>query len=235
MRFVVLLLAWLVLAAPGRAQVAAPPPAPAPPDPATVLAQAKSDLGSVSTGLHDRARPDSDIEARLAKIPPIQARLVDLLSSLTPRQQDLQARIAQLGSPPAAGSPPEDPQTAQLHRDLSRKLATVNGEVAQARLLSLTADQVSADLSERLRGNFAARLWTGTRSILDPELWRDFAKALPDDLARFNRAVGDEASQLRSMAKSPRNITVIALALIAALALAGPARVALNRLGYRRA
>src|SRR5579859_6021708 len=98
MRSVVLLLVWLALATPGWAQVAPPPG----PDPATILAQAKSDLNDITTGLKAGVIADSDIEARLARITPIQARLVGALSTLTPRQEDLQARLAQLGPAPAA-------------------------------------------------------------------------------------------------------------------------------------
>jgi potassium efflux system protein len=227
-----MLLSWLALAVPGWAQVAAP----SAPDPAAaVLAQARSDLKDVTSGLQAKTLPDSEIEARLARVPAIQARLVDALSTLTPRQQNLQARVAQLGSPPAAGQPTEDPQTAQLRRDLARRLATVNGEVAQARLLTLTADQISANLSDRLRANFAARLWTRTRSILDPALWRDFAGALPGDIARLTRAIGDEFEQAAPVATNPRGLTIIALSVLGALVLVGPGRVFLNRLGYRRA
>ncbi len=232
MRLVVLLLSWLVLVSPGWAQIAAPPAPDATP---ATIAKARSDLRDVASGLQGKALADSDIQARLARIPPIQTRLADVLSSLTPRQQDLKARIAELGPAPPAGSPPEDPQTAQLRRDLARRLATVNGEVAQARLLSLTADQMSADLSDRLRQNFAARLWSRTRSILAPALWRDFAAALPGDLARLTRAIGDEAAQAAPLAKNVRSLALLSFAVLAAVILLGPARVALNRLGYRRA
>ena len=233
MRLVVLLLSWLALAAPGRAQVAAPT---AGPDTAAgVIAQAKSDLKEVALRPQARTLPDSDIEERLARIPPLQARLVGVLSDLTPRQQDLQARLAQLGSPPAAGSTPEDPQTAQLRRDVARRLATISGEVAQVRLLTLTTDQISAELSDRLRANFAARLWTRSRSLLDPALWRAFAAALPGDITRLTRAIGDEAAQVAPLAKDPRGLAIVALAMLGAFILVGPGRVVLNRLGYRRA
>ena len=232
LRLVVLLLSWFALTAPAWAQVAAPT---APDRAADVIAQARSDLKEVVLGPQARTLQDSDIEARLARIPPIQAGLVQVLSSLTPRQQDLQARLAQLGPRPAAGAPPEDPQTAQLRRDVTRRLATVSGEAAQARLLTLTADQISAELSDRLRANFAARLWTRTRSILDPALWRDFTAALPGDITRLTRAGGDEVVRVAPLANNPRDLAAIALAMLGGLILVGPARVVLNRLGYRRA
>lgn len=231
MRLVVLLFVWLALAAPARAQVTAPP---APdPTPATI-AKARSDLRDVAAGLQGKALADSDIEARLAKIPPIQAQLVDVLSGLTPRQQDLKARIAELGPVPALGVP-EDPQTSQMRRDLTRRLAIVNSEVAEARVLTLTADQISAGLSDDLRENFADRLWSRDRSSLDPTLWRDFAAALPGDLTRLIRTFRDEVAQVAPVMRNVQSAVLAALAVLAAAVLLGPARVFLNRLGYRRA
>jgi small-conductance mechanosensitive channel len=232
MRLVVLLLAWLTLAGPGWAQVASPTS----PDPAaSAIAKAKSDLKDIGPGPRGRELSDSDLEARLARIPPIQAALGTALASLTPRQQNLQARLAQLGAPPASGQPPEDPQTAQLRADLTRRLTTVNGEVAQARLLDLTLDQISAALSDRLRENFAARLWTRSRSILNPALWRDFAAAAPDDVRRLTRSLSDEARQAAPALQNVNNLAVVAAAVLGAVLLLGPARVFLNRQGYKRA
>lgn len=231
-RLVVLLLSWLALAAPGWAQVAA---APTTPDPtAATIAKARSDLRDVAAGLQGKALADRDIEARLARIPPIQARLVDVLSGLTPRQQDLKARIAELGLAPAAGAP-EDPQTTQMRRDLARHLAIVSSQVAEARVLTLTADQISAGLSDDLRENFSDRLWTRDRSILDPTLWRDFAAALPGDLTRLIRAVREEAAQLAPLARNVRSLVLVAIAGLAGVFLLGPGRIFLNHLGYRRA
>jgi potassium-dependent mechanosensitive channel len=232
MRSVVLLLAWLTLAGPGLAQVASPT---APDPPAAVVAQAKSDLKDIAPGPQARDLSDSDIESRLARIPPIEAGLGDALASLTPRQQDLQARLAELGAAPKPGQPPEDRQTAQLRADVTRRLTTVNGEVAQARLLDVTLDQISADLSDRLRENFSERLWTRSRSILNPALWRDFAVAAPADISRLARSLSDEAGQADPWLRNARSLAVAALALFGGLLLVGPARVFLNRLAYRRA
>jgi small-conductance mechanosensitive channel len=232
MRTVVLLLAFLLFASRGWAQS---PPATTTDQAAAIIAQAKSDAHPIGAGLQARDMADSEIQARQAMIPPIQARLAGVLANLTPRQADVEARLAQLGSPPGPGQPREDPQTAQLRADIERRLATIKGEVSQARLLTLTLDQLSGALSDRLRENFAERLWTGTRSILDPALWRDFALALPADVARLTRAVADEAAQAAPLVKNVRDLAVAALAILGGLVLVGPLRVMLNRLGYRYA
>ncbi len=229
MRIVGLLLLCFVLAAPATPWADSPPV-----NPTTVIAQARSDLRNASAGLNTKALADSDIQARLALIPPIEAKLTGVLAVLTPRLQDLLARQAQLGAPSAVAGP-EDPLTLDTRQKLSRSLANVTAEVKEARLLSLTARQVTATLSDRLRENFTARLWTQSRSIVDPGLWRDFAGEAPGDLNRVGAAIGDEADQVRSVEPSTRNITLIVSALAFSLLLIGPGRLILGRLGYRRA
>jgi len=227
-RAVVLLCLWLLAALSPPVWAASATPE----SPQAVIAQAKADLRAASPGLNPSTLTDADIESHLAAIPPIQARLAGVISTLGPRLEDLQARQLQLGAP-AAGLPVEDPRMVRTRQDLARALASVTADVQEARLLSLTADQISATLSERLRENFAARLWTRTRSVLDPTLWRDFFGALPGDLARFGRAIGDELDQAAGHAVAGWALMVATL--LFGLLLIGPGRIILDRLGYRRA
>jgi potassium efflux system protein len=209
----------------------------APVSPEAALARAKSDLRAVSSGLDTKTLGDADIEARLAAVPPIQARIASALAALTPRQQDLQARLAQLGPPPAAAVAviAEDPRTVQARRDIAALLAAATADVQEARLLALTASQVSATLADRQRENFSARLWTRSRSILDPGLWRDFAAALPDDMRRVAEATGDEIIQAAPARRIARSVVIGGLAVAFSLFLLGPSRLILNRVGYARA
>ncbi len=229
MRIVGLLLLSFALAVPAALWADSPPA-----NPTAVIAQARSDLRAASAGLNTKALADSDIQARLALIPPIQAKLTSILAVLTPRLQDLLARQVQLGALSAVAGP-EDPLTLDTSHKLTWSLANVTAEVKEARLLSLTGRQVTATLSDRLRENFTARLWTQSRSIVDPGLWRDFAGEAPGDLNRVGVAIGDEADQARMVKASARNIALIAGALVFSLFLMGPGRVISVRLGYRRA
>jgi small-conductance mechanosensitive channel len=208
--------------------------APTVPNPDAVIAQAKADLHATGGGVNSQALEDAEIETRLAAIPPIERRLAQVLSALDPRLRDLQARLAQLGPAPGPAAPPEPAQTAQSRRDLAAAIASVTAQVQEARLLSLTADQVAASLSDRLRENFSARLWSRTRSVLDPALWRDFALALPGDVGRVARAVEVELAQAQEGREIARNLAILVVAVITSLALLGPARLILNRLGYMR-
>lgn len=250
MRFVVLLVSLIILGGQANAQVGAAkaPAARAPTAQASaaqgttaqqngadlVIQQARDGLRAAAAGLNSRTLSDSDIQARLSAIPPIQAKLVDLLATLEPRQQDLQARVAELGPPPPKGAM-EVAQTAQTRDGLTRRLATITGNVASVRLLALTADQLDAKLSDRLRENFSARLWTRTRSVLAPSLWYDFALALPGDLARLSEAVRAEAAKVAASSHPVSDAAIVCLAILGALALVWPAAVLLNRVAYTRA
>ncbi len=234
-RFVVLLCLGLSLALPGAA-VGAAPAAVVIATPQAAIAQAKDDLRAVTAGLNSKTLSDAEIESRLSAIPPIQARLAVALSALTPRLRDIQARQAQLGPPPAgAGVVIEDPRTVQDRHDLADRLAAVTADVQGARLLALTASQVSAALTDRQREAFSTRLWTRSRSILDPGLWRDFAAALPDDLSRIAQEAGDEIAQAEPARKIAQSVAIAGLAVALGLFLLGPSRLILNRIGYGRA
>ncbi len=233
-RFVGLLLLWLTLAGPLAAQAVAGGAAP-PPSPEVVIAQARSDLHDAASGLTTRVLSDAEIDARLARVGPIESRLTALIGVLGPRLQDLQARQSQLGAPPAAGLPAEAPIAVQARRELAQKVSVVSGDLQDARLLALTAGQLGTTLSARLRENFGARLWARSRSSLDPGLWTDFAYALPDDLGRLMREVGEETTQTAPLARIAQSLAAGVAALLAGVFLLGPGRVMLNRLGYRRA
>lgn len=228
-----LLAVWLALVLGAPAGRAATPSIAG--DAEAALAQIKSQLREVGAGVTARDLADREIQTRLASIPPIQGQLGTILRSLNPRLQDMQARQAQLGPPPPQGAPPEDPRTAQMRRDLNRAVTTLTADVQEARLLSLTANQISSTLSDRLRENFAARLWTRTRSILEPALWGDFAQAAPNDLLRLSRAVADEVEKAAPARRMVRSLFLGALGLAVGAGLLGPGRTLLNRIGYRRA
>jgi potassium-dependent mechanosensitive channel len=229
-----LIVAFLVLASPAGAQTE--PQAPdATPAIASAVDKAGADLHAIAAGTHQGRLDDAEIKAKMAAIPPIQARLAGAIATLTPLLQDADARLAQLGPAPSPGQPPEAPETANARRGVVHFRQSVHAEIIEARLLSVESDQMGADLAERLRGNFAARLWKQSRSILDPGLWAEVSTALPQDLGRLRRAWDDEREKVVALARSPAALAWLALAALLGLLLVGPGRMLLGRLGYRRA
>jgi potassium efflux system protein len=233
-RTALLLLAWLALAAPALAQTTAANPDSVAAQVAA-MDQAETDLRALGQNLHTRRLTDDELKSRLAAIAPVQAKIAAALGVLTPRLGDIDARLAQLGPPPGPGQPPEDPDNAAARAKLARFRGQVDSEIKQGKLLTVEAGQLAKSLADRIRENFAARLWTQSRSIADPTLWRDFAGAAPSDLVRFRNALNEQSHIFAASAKSPSQIIYWLLAAIVALLLLGPARVWLNRVGYRRA
>lgn len=233
MRLILILFA-LVFAAPAAAQTTQAPP---PVDPAIAqqVSQAQAELRGAFPGQQAKSLTDAQINAKLAVIPDVKAKIAAALAVLTPRLQDVDARLAQLGPAPGAGQPPEAPAAADTRKRISAAREAVDGEVKLAMLTRLVADQTSKALVSQLHENFQARLWTRSRSIADPSLWTDLAGSAPTDFARFTDDLTDEGARFSAAIAQPGRAIVMVIGVLLGIALIGPGRVGLNRLGVRRA
>ncbi|MGC1303817.1 MAG: DUF3772 domain-containing protein [Caulobacteraceae bacterium] len=196
--------------------------------------QADSDLRDLSHSTRAANLTDDQIKAKLAVIAPIQAKLSDALAALTPRLANLDARLAQLGPAPASGQPSEDPDITKSRRTMARFRQDVDSEIKQAKLLQVEAGQISTGLTARQQQQQTERLWTHSRSILDPTLWREFATALPKDFQRLQTLLVDENNVAADALRSPAVIATLAAAIVLALGIAVPLRGMLNRLAFKR-
>ena len=192
------------------------------------LDDAQAKLRAIRVATRSRALDDLALKAQLALIPPVQADLADALSSLTPRLEDTQARLAELGAAPATGQPPEAADIASNRARLVRTQRFLDGNSKRARLLTVEAEQLTDSLADRLRQNFATRLWAQGRSVLDPGLWGDFAMSLPGEVMRLGAALATP-----NPAASRGSAAALGSGLLALLGLVllGPLRIVLNRLG----
>ncbi len=229
LRVLLLLIACAILAGPvpGRAQGLAPPDAAQ-----SALDKAATDLHAAAAGIRSKSISDDDLRARLAAIPPIQASLAQTLAALTPRLQEADARLAQLGPPPSANQPPEAAETTAARKTLQRTREAVDGEVKQARLLSVVAEQTSSDITSQLKSNFETKLWTRSHSIVDPDLFGALADVYPKLAARAVDVVENGAGAIARAARTPSRALTMALGAVAALFLLGPARLLSDRMGY---
>ena len=109
-----------------------------------------------------------------------------LAADRAPRLEALDARIAELGAPPAKGAPPEAPDIAAQRAALDKERTVVDAEIKRAKLLSVDAQQMLAEIAEARRGSFLARLSQRTASPLTPTFWRDVGGNLAADFARLN-------------------------------------------------
>ncbi|MBV8681500.1 MAG: mechanosensitive ion channel family protein [Caulobacteraceae bacterium] len=229
-RILGLILLWLALAGPAAAQGPRVPDA----DIQATLSQSSAVLRETGAGFRTDQLSDEEIKSRLARIAPVEAKLATALSDLTPRLQDVQARLNQLGPAPPPGHK-EDPHTEQLRRQLTRVQQIFEADQREAKLLTVEGQQISDVLTERLRENFQERLTSQSRSVLDPSLWRNLAISASGDLSRLAGFVSDQSDAIADEAKSAHNVTVWAVAAILAVVLLIPARIVLIGLGVRRA
>lgn len=191
----------------------------------------ETQLDSLSLTARAHGLSDTKLRDSLAAIPPIQATLANALANLDPRLRRADERLAQLGPAPGPGQPAEDPETAASRQEILRYRQSVDVEVKQARLLTTEADQLSAYLTDRRRRLFSERLWVHSRSILSPQLWIDFVRALPSDLSRVKTVLGQEAASAAAHEGSAIGAASWALAALLAAIFLLPLRIPLNRRG----
>ena len=219
----------------------AAPPAPAASGAPVPLATLEAEVDQADTDLRDLSHAaraanltDDQIRAKLAAIAPIQAKLADALSNLTPSLANVNARLAQLGAAPGVGQPAEDPDLAKSRRGMTRFHQDLDAEVKQAKLLQVEAGQIAAMLAARQQQQGIARLWAHSRSIVDPRLWREFGAALPKDLQGLRALLASENDVAADALRSPAVIATLTAAVVAALGIALPLRWLLIRLAFRR-
>lgn len=198
---------------------------------ARAIDDSETQLDAISRRVRANGLGDGDLRRELAAIPPIQATLASALDSLDPRLANADARLAQLGPPPAAGQPPEARETTQSRQEILRFRSAVDVEVKQARLLATEADQLTNHINDRRRQLFSERLQERGRSVLDPMLWVDFARSAPADASKLAGIIDREAALVVYRAGSIG--AAVAWGLLAGLGvvLAVAARILLNRRG----
>jgi len=187
---------------------------------------AETRLDSISISARAGGSSDTKLRNCLAAIPPIQATLANALANLDPRLRRADERLAQLGPVPGAGQPAEDPETASSRQEILRYRQSVDVEVKQARLLTTEADQLTGYITDRRRRLFSERLWVRSRSIVSPQLWIGFGRALPSDLGKVKAAFDRQAAFAAAHAGSPIAAAIWGLAALLAaivlLSIAGP-------------
>jgi potassium efflux system protein len=99
------------------------------------------------------------------------------IEALEPQLNDIDARLKQIGAPPPATAPPEDPALAAERDRLTKSHAENDAVLRQARLLATRADQLGDRITERRRTNFTQRLFRRTPSALQLAFWSDVADA----------------------------------------------------------
>ena len=90
--------------------------------------------------------------------------------------------MKQLGPAPAKDAPPENPDIANEREELTKQFGEMDGELKQAKVLSLRVDQLSERVAQKRHSLYARELFARSPSVLDPFFWQDALRAFPIEL-----------------------------------------------------
>ncbi|MGJ7529544.1 DUF3772 domain-containing protein [Variovorax sp. GB1P17] len=199
--------------------------------PAPTVAELRAQFTKISAA----AETDEDARKLLTQINDIGTQADKFVAARTGELADLNARLGELGNPPAAGAT-EDPDITRQRTRLTKERNALDADIRLARLLSVDVRQRGTDLVSQRRALFEAQLTERAASPLTGEFWSDLKEAWPDDLERFKAMASAVNDGLLTATQPETRLQVIA-ALIAALLLAvlgnWAAEHALTRLAAR--
>jgi potassium efflux system protein len=160
---------------------------------------------------------EDDPRKQLALINDIGAQADKFVAARTGDLADLNARLGELGNPPAAGTT-EDPDITRQRTSLSKERNALDADIRLAKLLSIDVRQRGADLVTQRRELFEAQLTERAASPLTGAFWRDLQEAWPDDMQRLE-AMGSALNDGFEQAMAPPSRTPVIAALVGALLL----------------
>lgn len=187
----------------------APPPAP-------TVAELRAQFNKITAAT--ASSPDDDPRKQLAQISDIGAQADKFVAARTGDLADLNARLGELGNPPAAGAT-EDPDITRQRARLTKERNALDADIRLAKLLSIDVRQRGADLLSQRREMFEAQLTERAASPLTGAFWTDLQDAWPDDLERL-QAMGSALNDGFEQALAPASRTLVIATLIGALLLA---------------
>ncbi|WP_245857881.1 DUF3772 domain-containing protein [Sphingomonas ginsenosidimutans] len=202
---------------------------PSPVDTATAqLAQAESDLRSVDRALDGRITPDQRADLRDTATTARGAALA-AAGQLSQQLALIDARLAQLGTSPAAG------EAADIRAERARlkeQRNLLDSAVKRGRLLGVEADQLADEITQSQAEQFGQMISTRVASPVTPAFWSAVLSAAPRDTRRIAMLVAHGAD---SVAQGRRGAPPWAalLGLAAAVAIMLPGRLAAQRLALR--
>src|SRR6476660_516393 len=134
---------------------------------------------------------------------------------LEPRAQEAEDRLKELGPAPAKDAPAESPEIASQRKELTEQFNDVDGELKQARVLTVRTGQLGDRVAQKRHALYANELFARSPSVLDPTFWTDVYRALPIELRSIEAlldAWSEHHTRPRWAAAALIIIVVIALA-----------------------
>ena len=108
---------------------------------------------------------------------------------LEPRAKEAEDRLKELGPAPAKDAPAESTEIAGQRKELTDEFNDIDGELKQARVLTVKTDQLGDRVAQKRHALYANELFARSASILDPSFWTEVYRALPIELRRIEALV----------------------------------------------
>lgn len=128
------------------------------PEQRQVVESASVELNALASRAESRADDDAELAEIRAKLEGLSGELAKTAAAFKPRLSEIDARLEQLGAPPAEGQPPEPPAVAHDRRNLLTEKAQINALIGEADNLSLRIDGLSDRIGEMRRDLFTRTL-----------------------------------------------------------------------------
>jgi potassium efflux system protein len=185
----------------------------APPEP--TVAALRTQLDSIPSSVESNA----EVRDLLGRLNAIGSQADKFVASRTGQLNDLNARLGELGNPPAEGAPPEDPDITRQRAALLKERNTLDADIRLARLITVDAQQRGSELLSKRRKLFEAQLTERAPSPLGRQFWFDISDAWPADVERL-ASLRSELRAAVDTAMDPAHRVSVLASLAAALLLA---------------
>lgn len=208
-------------------QVPAPPPAtvavPAPArDEQIVAAEARIEaarvqLATLKTQVEKNLQEDSVLAELKVKTDALVREALAISVGLRPKLDSVQARLAELGDPPAEGQPAESASVTEERARLNASRAEVNALTGQAEDLSIEAKSLSDRISNLRRGLFTSRLFEHTQ--INGQVLEEAMQSFAADAARVQRSISSWIGFVIKFKALPLTIAIVLSLSLASLIL----------------
>ncbi|WP_114238440.1 DUF3772 domain-containing protein [Dyella sp. C9] len=190
--------------------------------PQTTLAtpdELSAQLDQIKQAITDKNKlTDAVLTAARTKVLQVQAQADQLTASLAPQSDAAKAKLDVLGPAPEKGAPAEAPEVASQRKQLTKDKSDIDGQLKQAKTLSLESQQMATEIAGLRRDLFQAQISQRSASPFSVSFWQRLAQNMPDDSANFD-ALMKSVKGAVVQAWQPANRVPFIACLLAAIAL----------------
>lgn len=147
--------------------------------------QMRQEMSAIETALQREGLSDGELDRLRQRLAPVIAGTQTIIARETPRLQEVDERLAQIGAPPKDDQPAESPEVAKNRAEQTALKKEVDDNIRVAKLIQVRADQAATAITDYRRRIFTGELMHRTDSIASPWLWVDAMAAIPGAATDF--------------------------------------------------